>query len=232
MEFTRPPLLAALISRDRRGRCWVGPLINAGTGTPHAYSSRRAAKFASGVQRAIEECGSEVRPQYKSGDPQCCPRLPIHGNGFLLPLGCRLSRRPTLSADRLAGNVTITSPSVRAKRDFRAPGVSGSSLFVKAERGACSLPPCPAFSTTSMSIAKNPVRERPVSNPRHATKKRPQREGGRTEACPCGTDPDLGLWGAQTSGSSSRFPPALKVPSTMACFEIASGLIRPAPGTG
>ena len=82
----------AIVRDDRLRR---RPLINAAAaGAWHACPDRRTAKLASGIQRAIEEGRSEVRPQDKSGDPQCCPGHPIHVNGFRLPLGCGFSQQP------------------------------------------------------------------------------------------------------------------------------------------
>src|ERR1700722_20818217 len=74
----------------REDRLRRRPLINAATASArHACSDWRAAKLASGVQCAIEEGRSEVCPQDKSGDPQCCPGHPIQVNGFR-PLSCSL----------------------------------------------------------------------------------------------------------------------------------------------
>jgi hypothetical protein len=69
----------AIIDRFRR------EMIRAAT-APYVNSAGwLASLLASGVQRAIEKGPSEVRPQDKGGDPQCCPGHPIHVNGFHFP---------------------------------------------------------------------------------------------------------------------------------------------------
>jgi hypothetical protein len=78
--------------------------------------------------------------------------MPASRRAFLINTCQNASKSSTLSADRFSGKVTTTSPSVRANRDFRTPGASGSFSFTgRGKRGAFDFTSAPYFTHVSQS---------------------------------------------------------------------------------